>query len=498
MAELKRKDRQELSRYDHGINMARALIDGMIQNPDEIIQNRGTEDLKIYKDILRDDQVQSVFQQRLDATVNAEWEVNAASKSAEDEAAAEFIRTQLDMLDFDDISRKMLYAVHYGYSIAELMFKPELIDGKIYLDDILVRDRARFKFGTKGELFLYDNGKKVLMPRSKFWIHNVGSDTHDNPYGQGLGHALYWPVFFKRNGIKFWLIFLEKFGMPTVSVRLPTGQMNDKDKLDMAHDVIDAIQTDSGVIVPEDFVVELIEGSRSGTVNYDTLYDRMNSAISKIILSQTMTTDNGSSQSQANVHANVKDDVVKTDSDLLSSSCNKQVIARLVELNFANAKPPKVYRRTDPEANLLELAERDNKIMALGFEPDEEYVTETYGPGWKKTANPLPPTGNQNVPPMGAEFADVTPLTEEKIRHRKDMQDMIDAAEYKSMNYSDLIGDRVKDIERILDEATSIPEAQKRIMDLMEQPVKAEVAQDILNATFFSTLLGYFRGKRNT
>ena len=66
---LKRQEKQELSKYDHGKLMAAALIDSLIQNPDEILQMQGSHDLKIYKEILRDDQVHSVFQQRQNAVV---------------------------------------------------------------------------------------------------------------------------------------------------------------------------------------------------------------------------------------------------------------------------------------------------------------------------------------------------------------------------------------------------------------------------------------------
>lgn len=493
---LKRQDRQELSQYDHGKYMAAALIDGMIQNPDEILQMKGAHDLQIYKEILRDDQVASVFQQRQNATVNAEYYVDEASDSADDVAAAEYIRKQLTMLDFDEITRKMLYAVHYGYAIAEKIYNPELIDGQIFLSAIKVRDRGRFKFDVDHDLYLHENNKKIKMPLNKFWVHSVGGETHDNPYGQGIAHALYWPVFFKRNCIKFWLIFLEKFGMPTVQVKMNRAQMDDPEMKELAHEIIDAIQVDSGVIVPEDFVVELIEASRSGSVDYSGFEDRMDAAISKVILSQTMTTDNGSSRSQAEVHNEVKLEVIKTDADLLCASFNQQIVNDLVALNFVNATPPTVNRRTEPEADLAVIAERDTKIMSLNYEPTEEYIEETYGPGWRKKEVVVPPTGNQNVPAMGPEFSDVSELTQKRVKHRQNMQDIVDAADYKAVNYEDIMGERVKQIQTILDDSSTLDDANKRIMDLMKEPVSEEFAEDIRNANFFSRLMGYAFGKR--
>jgi hypothetical protein len=48
----------------------------------------------------------------------------------------------------------------------------------------------------------------------------------------------------------------------------------------------------------------------------------MDECIAKVVLSQTMTTQDGSSLSQAQVHAGVKLEVVKSDADLLSDSFN--------------------------------------------------------------------------------------------------------------------------------------------------------------------------------
>ena len=71
----------ELSKADHGILMAKALIEGMIANPDNILQQKGGGRLEVYKDLLRDDQVKSCFQQRRSAVVNTDWYVEAASES---------------------------------------------------------------------------------------------------------------------------------------------------------------------------------------------------------------------------------------------------------------------------------------------------------------------------------------------------------------------------------------------------------------------------------
>ena len=92
-------------------------------------------------------------------------------------------------------------------------------------------------------------------------------------------------MWFKKHGIKFWLIFLDKFGMPTARGTYPAGATADQKKTLMA--AVDAIHSETGVIVPEGMVIELLEASRSGNVTYESLCEYMDKQISKAVLGQT-------------------------------------------------------------------------------------------------------------------------------------------------------------------------------------------------------------------
>ncbi len=127
--------------------------------------------------------------------------------------------------------------------------------------------------------------------------------------------------------------------MPTAAAKLPPGQAQDPIEREKALQAPDAIQSDSGVVIPDSVIIELIEAARSGTADYDALCQRMDKAISKVILSQTMTTDDGSSRSQAEVHQEVQEAVIKSDADLICESLNQQVVSWLTEWNFPNATP---------------------------------------------------------------------------------------------------------------------------------------------------------------
>lgn len=479
----------EIAQADHGILMSKAYTHMLMENPDSVLQQRG-RDMRLYDELLRDDQVKPCFQQRRLAVTQSEWDVEPASESSEDKAAAEFIKEQLNSRNFDDITDKMLFGVFYGYSVAECLWA---YDGnRIVIDDIKVRDRSRFKFDLEGNLRLininHPNG--MPLPEKKFWVFSAGADHSDNPYGMGLAHYLYWPTFFKRNGIKFWLIFLEKFGMPTAAAKLPPGQAQDPIEREKALQALDAIQSDSGVVIPDNVIIELIEAARSGTADYNALCQRMDKAISKVILSQTMTTDDGSSRSQAEVHQEVQEAVIKSDADLICESFNQQVVTWLTEWNFPNATPPRVWRKTEPEEDLMARAERDNKISTLGYEPTEDYIRETYGEGWKKKeASPLPPMG-AGAPELPPEFSEITSLTQKRASHRADMQSLVDAAEYLGTKYQAMYGKRVEQLLNYLEETDDVATFRQKLVEMMKEPPADEAVDTVRNASFFGRLMG--------
>lgn len=486
----------EIAKDDHGMFMAQSHIAMLLDNPDSVLRARG-RDLRIYDELLTDDQVFSTFGQRVDSVVSKETEVIPGGKRAIDKAAADFIRQQIEGVGrWDDIYRKMSYALFYGWGVAECMFK--MGARYVELDDIRVRDRGRFRFNANSDLVLIStkSPQGEVMPPRKFWVCSHGASHDDNPYGLGLAHAAYWPVFFKRNGVKFWLIQLEKFGMPTAAAKLPSGKIDDPKERAKALQVVRAIQADSGVVIPDDLGIELIEATRSGTADYEALCDRMDAAISKVMVGQTMTTDNGSSRAQAEVHQDVAEAIQKADADIICGSFNNTVVKWLIDWNFPGAAYPKVWRKVEPPEDLDLIAERDNKIAALGYEPTEQYIKDTYGDGWvKKQVAPIPAANGLGA--MGPEFSErLNALANARIDNRADQEQLTRAAELFSQQYAEIYGNRVDQLLAILGETNDFADFQSRIASLMAEPPPPESVEKLRNAGFVARLMAMLRGQR--
>lgn len=401
---------REIATTRDGIDITRGYGGPLMQPFDSVLRNRGG-DLQIYEVVRSDEEVKSAFGQRQSAVVKCEWRVDAGGERRKDLQAAEWLQQQLKKARWDNVTEKMLFGVFYGYAVAEIVYGVD--EGKIGISAIKVRNRRRFRYGKEGELRMLTQAamfEGVPCERPYFWDFCCGADHDDEPYGLGLAHWLYWPVLFKRNGIKFWLTFLEKFGMPTGLGKYgPDASAAEKQALLSA---TRAIHQDSGVIIPDGMTLELIEAARSGTADYKTLHDTMNAAIQKATLGQTASTQGSPGKLGGNdeLQGEVRDDIIKADADLVCESFNEQVVRQLMAWNFPDAELPRVWRVTEEDEDLNTRAERDDKIQKWGFKPTLAHVVDTYGGDWVERETPPALDPAQAGTPSaiaGPEFAEV-------------------------------------------------------------------------------------------
>lgn len=357
-------------------------------NDDTILQREGGHDLKLYEALLDDDIAASAFQQRRLAVVSKDWEVEAGAEDTLAKEAADHIREQLKNVGWDNICDKMLYGRWFGYAVGECMYEVGP-DGKYRLSDIIVPDRKAFAFTNAGELRLKtpETPEGEALPANKFWAYRCGASHDFTPYGTGLAHWCYWPVWFKKNVLKFWAVYLEKFGMPTTLGKFPSG--TSADEINKLLAAASAVSTDRAVTVPDTMELELLEAARASGDSYVEFIDEMNDAVLRIILSQTGTSKSeaqGLGGSQAPVMKDVRDEVVRSDSDLLHESFNRTVVRWLTRWNFGpDVAPPRVYRQLEEQEDLDSIASRDGTLKSLGWERTEESFRETYGEGYEYT-----------------------------------------------------------------------------------------------------------------
>lgn len=438
---------------------------------DEVLELHGGGDLSLYERLLRDDQVYPTFLQRRSAVVAREWKVDAGGPSELDQRAADFMRDQLQRSAWDGVTFRMLAGLMYGFAVGECMWGMQ--DGKVVLDSIKVRKSKRFRFGTDGSLRLIKRGEPAgeVMPERKFWVFTAGADDDDDLYGRGLGHYLYWPVWFKRNALQFWALFLERFAVPTPMAKIPAGSTpQERNKF---LQLLSAIRNGGRVVVPNGVDIQLLQALKDSGGDFDRFVGRMDASIAKIVLTQTMTTDDGSSYSQGAVHERSMGRVTKSDGDLVCESFTHGPSKWLTEWNFPGAAPPIVYRDMAEAEDLAARATRDRTIFELGFKPTLDYIQETYGDGFEPRPDPPPMAGFG-----GPSFAETLPAVGDSIDDHLDEE-----------GWRKVIGPEVGAIETLLAKCKSIEEFRDRIGELALSDPKP-LAESLARLTFAARVAG--------
>lgn len=481
-------EQNEIATTRDGRDITRGFVDGLplLPTTDKLLMLKGGGDLMIYQEVMRDEHVKACFEQRVRAVVSKPWEVRPGGTKRIDKLAAEFIDEQCKAIKFDSITEKMLYGVFYGYGVGEALYAVE--DGKVVLDTgrggIKVRDRRRFGFAPDMSLRLKTSANPMgeALPAKKFWHFATGSDHDDEPYGLGLAHWLYWPVFFKRSGIKFWLVFLEKFGMPTAVGKYPGGTGKpDQDKL---LEALGAIQTDSAIIIPEGMTAELLEATRGGTADYTALYDRMDAAIARATLGQTASTQGTPGRlGNDDLQGDVRLDIIRADADLVCMSFNATVVKWLVEWNFPGAALPQVWRKCEDEEDQNTTSERDERISKMGFKPTLKYIQEVYGGEWVEV-EVKPDPGVQPVKPNagGAQFAEA-------------VFDELDAfAEDLAGDWERVMDPLIAPIAALASDVESYEEFQARLPALIQGMDQTRLREAMAQGQFAARLWGKLNG----
>ncbi|MFZ6687516.1 DUF935 domain-containing protein [Undibacterium sp. SXout11W] len=353
------------------------------QTDDTLIQRGGNKGLKIYDEIERDGKVFSALQKRKLAVIGRPWQVDPATNSARDMAAAEMVKRNLMRINFDTITLDALDAILKGFSVGEIIWAQ---DGKEFvIDRIMPRNARRFTFDLdyKVRMLTWENlmiGE--ALPERKFIVHSFGGKD-GSPFGLGLGTRLFWPAFFKRQDISAWLVFLDKFASPTAVGKHPSGAPDSE--IDRLLEALQSIAQETAIAIPENMQVQFLEAARSGGSDaYERMARYMDEQIEEIILGDAGGKQSGGAIAAAAItKKEVRIELVKADADLLSDTLNNTIAKWLVEINMPGAGVPRISRIVEEPADLVAKSERDRNIFEIGYRPTLKYIHETYGGEWE-------------------------------------------------------------------------------------------------------------------
>lgn len=286
---------------------------------------------------------------------------------------------------FKDFANYVLDSRYWGHSL--IQFGDILtIAGKKKFDSVSLVPRKHVmpEFG----LLLREPGdepKKGISYRTgkiAHWCIEAGR-THD----LGLLLKCSPQVLSKKNMLAFWDTFGELFGMP---IRIGKTISRDAKEITKVEKMLADMGAAAWGLFPEGTEIDIKESSRGDAFNvYDKRIDRANGEISKGILNQTMTIDNGSSMSQSEVHLNVFQNVVEADADFLRDVVNNRLLPFMAMHGFG-VDGLRFNWDDSVEYTPSEQTAIETMLVNGGYEIDTKYWVEKYN---------IPVTGKKEQAP---------------------------------------------------------------------------------------------------
>jgi phage gp29-like protein len=281
---------------------------------------------------------------------------------------------------FRSMASSLTDAVSKGYGVVEPIWA--------YQDKLLKpvqykrRDQRFFTFEKAGleELQLITEAKPEgePMPPGVF-INHMPEILAGVPLRRGVARTAAWAFIIQSFSLQDWAAFAETYGMPLRLGRYHQGATA-QDRRALL-DAVARLGSDAFGIAPKGMEIEFIKAdAHQGNAVFGGLIDYMDRQVSKIVLGQTMTSDNGASLGQAKIHNEVRLDILRADCNQMADTINDQLIRWFVAFNFGPQESyPAVHFQVAEPQDIKALADALDKLVPLGLKVKQGEVREKLG-----------------------------------------------------------------------------------------------------------------------
>lgn len=445
----------------------------------------------------REPQYRMALSQRKLGIRNIDPVVEAASEDDADKEIAAEIRNLVDTTQFRNVVMHLADAIAKGYAVCEIIW--ETNGARWWPQAIKQRDPRHFQFDrlTGRKLRLREDGNPdgLELRPAKYVIHipNLKSGL---PVRQGLARVAMWIFMLKSFTLKDWMAFLEVYGMPFRVGKYGPGATED-DKRALLRAVAN-VAADGGAIVPESMLLEFIEtkAGAAGENAFKGMSDYLDEQFAKLIVGQTMTSSDGSSLAQAQVHDDIRILILRADGDDLAATIQRDIINPVVAFNHgmpANGFPQVTFPVADPE-DLKALMDASKTFVDMGGMLAAAPIREKLG--WRD------PEEGEEILGSGKPAATDPPNAQETLRRLFD-----GTAELLNINSDDItegfadaiaeewepqLSPLMNSIRQAADEATSFADFLAALdgLDMDTAPM----AERLAAATFVARIIGRGNG----
>lgn len=355
-----------------------------LPNPDPILRARGGR-IELYRELRTDAHVGGCIRRRKSAVKALEWGMDRGLAPARTVKNIEALFADIDL---ERLIGEAMEAVLYGYQPLEILWKKA--GSLIVPGEIIAKPPEWFHFDNDNNLRFKTrdnpfNGEEI--PPMKFLLPRQDA-TYQNPYGFADLSMIFWPIVFKKGGVKFWLSFTEKFGSAFSVGKLPRSA-TPQERADLL-DSLEALIQDGVATIPDDGSIELVEmaGKSASADLYERLVMYCRSEVSIALTGTNQTTEANSNKASASAGLKVAEDLRDGDAEIVSAAIN-QLVRWIVDINWGGQAAPK-FEMWDQEARDNTQAARDKSNYDAGARFTNAYWVREYGYQEGDLAEPAP------------------------------------------------------------------------------------------------------------
>jgi phage gp29-like protein len=254
------------------------------------------------RELLNDTHLWACVQSRKGSLSKYQFQIESNRSSTElyDKFIANF--------DYSSLIDSVINSILFGFQPIELVWA--MFDGIALPSKIELLFQEEIGINSDDNYFIYDGLNKIDMQQYK---HLILSNANNMIANDGLLFKCNNHIKYKKASTKYWVMLNEKYGMPMLIGKYERG-ISYEEVTKLADSLIDMVH-DSVLVAPKDVELQLIEPNKNGSAKvYQDMIDYCNKEISKVILSQTLTTEAESgTYATGKVHQETKVDVIKSD-----------------------------------------------------------------------------------------------------------------------------------------------------------------------------------------
>ncbi|MCY1390151.1 hypothetical protein D9M71_49640 [compost metagenome] len=422
--------------------------------------------------------------------------IEAPADDAEDVRRADELTELVNGPEFGELLADLTDALGKGYSVAEIMWDRE---GKHWHPERFEhRDPRFFQYDreTGRELRLIDEADMmngVALAPYKFIVHTPRIRT-GLPIRGGLARLAAPAYMCKAWTWKDWMAFADVFGMPLRVGRYGPGA-SERDISTLLAAVAN-LGSDAAAVIPESMRIEFQQAVQVAGAGdfFRGLAEWWDKQISKGVIGQTMSSDDGSSMAQAKVHEEVRLDLLQADAKALGNTLNRLFVRPYCDLNYGpgRAYPRLIIDVSEPENTAL-LVTALKELVPLGLRVEQSVIRDKLNlPEPAEGAEILAPPAQASTTPPAPE-----PLPTQRAANREQLVtpvlDIVDR-QVQTLEQATAapLGDMIDAVRELLDSVGSLEEFRDRLIEVYPEMTTAQLADVMADGMAAAHLAGRY------